>query len=67
MNLNEMDIEAFLNIRDWFMDAIIAKGGKIVDSGMGAGKADLGVELEGHRFSVQIRPRLASVPRSHRP
>ena len=56
--LDEMDVEACLNIRDWFEAAITAKGGEIVDSGMGAGKADLGVELEGHEYSVSIRPRI---------
>ena len=57
MSLKDMDIEAFLNMRDWFQDAISAKGGKIIDTGMGMGRADLGVELDGCEFSVQIRPR----------
>lgn len=57
-NLDEMDIEAFLNIRDWFAAAITTKGGKIIDSGMGAGKADLSVELEGHEYGVSIVPRI---------
>ncbi len=55
--LNEMDIEAFLNMRDWFEVAIENHGGKIIDGGMGVGRADIGVELEGVEFSVQIRPR----------
>lgn len=58
-SLQDMDIEAFLNIRDWFMAAITEHGGKIVDTGMGVGKADLGVELEGYEYSLSIRPRIA--------
>jgi len=58
ITLDEMDIEAFLNIRDWFENAITKKGGKIIDAGMGCGRADLGVELEGHEYSVSIRPRI---------
>ena len=55
--LSEMNVEAFLNMRDWFVAAIENHGGKIIDTGMGAGKADLGVELDGCEFNVQIRPR----------
>jgi len=59
--LDSMDIEAFLNMRDWFERAIENHGGKIIDGGMGAGRADIGVELDGVEFSVQIRPRPARV------
>jgi len=55
--LEEMDVEAFMNIRDWVQEAIEAKGGEITDSGMGAGRADLGFELEGCIFSLHIIPR----------
>ncbi len=55
--LNEMDIEAFLNMRDWFETAITKHGGKVIDGGMGVGRADIGVELDGCEFSLQIRPR----------
>lgn len=57
MSLKDMDIEAFLNMRDWFQDAITAKGGKIIDTGMGAGRADIGIEIEGYEYGVQIIPR----------
>ena len=60
--LGEMDIDAFLNMRDWFQSAIEKYGGEIIDSGMGSGRADLGVELDGCEFSVQIRPRPIAVP-----
>ncbi len=59
--LSKMDIEAFLNMRDWFETAITNHGGKIIDGGMGVGKADIGVELDGCEFSVQIRPRSVTV------
>lgn len=55
--LDEMDLEAFLNIRDWMEDAIKSKGGVITDAGIGMGKADLGFELDGAPFGVQIKPR----------
>ncbi len=55
--LDEMDIEAFLNMRDWFEAAIEKHGGKVIDGGMGFGRADIGVELDGVKFGVQIRPR----------
>ena len=55
--LSEMDITAFLNMRDWFEAAITNHGGKIIDGGMGGGRADIGVELDGCEFSLQIRPR----------
>ncbi|KKK67480.1 hypothetical protein LCGC14_2953680, partial [marine sediment metagenome] len=29
----------------------------LIDGGMGVGRADIGVELDGVEFSVQIRPR----------
>ena len=58
MGLRDLDIEAFLNMRDWFQDAITTKGGKIIDTGMGGGRADLGVEIDGYEYGVQIIPRM---------
>ena len=55
--LDEIDTYAFLNMRDWFEAAIENHGGKLIDGGMGVGRADIGVELDGVEFSVQIRPR----------
>ena len=63
--LSEMDIEAFLNMRDWFEAAITNHGGKIIDGGMGVGRADIGVELDGVEFGVQIRPRPIRVSTGH--
>ena len=55
--LKDMDIEAFMNLRDWLVAAITDKGGEVIDSGMGAGRADIGMELEGYEYSVSIKPR----------
>lgn len=52
------DPETLLNSRDWLEAAIIAKGAKIVDSGIGAGGADLGFVLDGCEFGISLRPRL---------
>ena len=56
--LDEMDIEAFFNIRDWVQKALEAKGAKITDAGIGMGAADLGFELNGAPFGLSIKPRL---------
>lgn len=56
--LSEMDVTAFLNMRTWFEDAIKAKGGKITDGGIGLGRADIGVDIDGCGYSVSIRPRM---------
>lgn len=55
--LEEMDIEAFMNIRNWLKNALTTQGAEITDAGMGMGRADLGFKLEGAQFSVSIRPR----------
>lgn len=47
-----------LNSRDWLEAAIVAKGARIIDSGCGAGQADLGFILEGCEFCVSLSPRL---------
>lgn len=41
-----MDIEAFLNIRDWVESVLETKGAKITDGGIGVGRADIGVLIE---------------------
>lgn len=53
------DVESMLNMRNWLEEAIKAKGAKVTDAGMGMGAADLGFILEGHRFSLVIRPRIS--------
>lgn len=50
------DVETLLNSRAWLQKAIEAKGAHIDGGGCGCGQADLSFELEGHRFSVSIRP-----------
>ena len=55
--LEEMDLEAFLNIRDWLEKALVDNGAIITDGGMGMGKADVGILLEEMPFSISIKPR----------
>jgi hypothetical protein len=55
--LDEMDVTAFMNVRDWVEDALKAKGGEITDAGIGMGQADLGVRIDGMPFGISIRPR----------
>lgn len=58
--LEEMDVEAFFNMREWLREAIEAKGAEITDQGIGMGKADIGFELDGAPFFLTIRPRRKS-------
>lgn len=55
--LEEMDVEAFFNMREWLREAIEAKGAEITDQGIGMGKADIGFELGGVPFFLTLRPR----------
>ena len=52
----DMDVEAFINMRDWLEKALTAHGAKVDGSGIGAGRADISIELDGCRFNVAIRP-----------
>ena len=54
--LASMDVEAFLNMRDWLQSAIEAKGAKMDGAGIGCGQADISFALDGCRYSVSIRP-----------
>ena len=54
----DMDIDAFLNARDWLEKALQEKGAKLTDGGIGAGRVDIGFTLLGMPFSIQLRPRL---------
>lgn len=56
--LDEMDLAAFLNMRDWLTSAVEAKGAKSVGGGVGLGQADIDIELEGCRYNISIRPLL---------
>lgn len=53
------DAEALFNLRDWLRAACEAKGAHIGGAGIcliGAGEADIDIELEGRRFNIVIRP-----------
>ncbi len=56
-SLCDMDIEAFLNLREWVESALQAQGAKITDTGMGFGVADIGISIDGMPFSIQLKPR----------
>ena len=56
-NLCEMDVEAFLNMREWLINALEAKGALITDTGIGMGEADVGIKLLGMPYSISIKPR----------
>jgi len=54
---DEMDVEAFMNMRDWLQAALEAAGAKKDNgAGIGFGQADIDIELDGARFNVSIRP-----------
>lgn len=55
-SLDEMDVEAFLNVRTWLKDALESKGATFDGGGIGMGRADIDITLEGHRYNVAIRP-----------
>ncbi len=59
-NLGDMDGEAFMNARDWLEKALVAAGATVTDGGMGAGRADVGISLEGMPYGVSIQPRPVS-------
>jgi hypothetical protein len=54
--LEAMDVETFLNIRDWVQRACEAQGAKMVGAGIGFGQADLDIEIEGHLYNISIKP-----------
>lgn len=55
-SLDEMDVEAFSNIREWLTKAVEAAGAVRDAGGIGMGQADIDVELEGARYNITIRP-----------
>lgn len=61
-HLDEMDVEAFLNAREWLEKALVSAGAIVTDAGVGGGRADVGIMLNGAPFSVQLKPRLMRVP-----
>jgi hypothetical protein len=54
--LDEMDLSAFFNMRDWLTEALEAKGAKRIGGGIGLGQADIDIDLDGYRYNVSIRP-----------
>lgn len=54
--LDEMDVPAFFNMRDWLQKAVEAKGAKMVGGGIGMGQADIDIELDGCKFNISIKP-----------
>jgi hypothetical protein len=53
----DMDVEAFLNIRDWLEQAVKDAGAEVTDGGIGMGQADIGVSVEGMPYGISIKPR----------
>lgn len=56
--LDEMDVEAFFNIREWLRGALQEAGAKIEGGGVGMGQADLDFSIDGAPFNVSVRPRV---------
>lgn len=54
--LPEMDVEAFLNLRDWLRSVIESGGTKITGTSLGCGQASLDIELDGMPYRVSIQP-----------
>lgn len=54
--LDQMDTEAFFNMREWLQKACEAAGGKMTGGGIGMGQADIDIELEGCRYNISIKP-----------
>ncbi len=55
--LPEMDLEAFMNIRDWLDKALTDAGAEITYGGIGVGRADTAFNLDGMPYEVSIRPK----------
>ena len=56
-SVSSMDTEAFLNLRDWLLGAIEAKGAVMDGAGIGFGQADIDFTLDGMDYNVSIKPR----------
>jgi hypothetical protein len=57
---DDMDVEAFMNLRNWLEKCLI-KGGATIDGwGIGYGQTDVeievDIEMECHRYTVSIKP-----------
>lgn len=54
--LDEMDTEAFFNLREWLSKAVEAKGAEVTGAGIGGGQADIDIKLEGFQYNISIKP-----------
>lgn len=50
------DPESLMNSRDWLEKTIIAGGAKVHGMGIGMGRADLSIELEGWEYTITMKP-----------
>jgi len=57
----KLDLDSLFNVREWFRDAVEAKGAKVTGAGIGVkgslGMADIDVEIDGYTFNLEITPR----------
>lgn len=57
----KLDLDSLFNVRQWFRDAVEAKGARVTGAGIGVkgalGMADIDVEIDGFRFNLEITPR----------
>jgi hypothetical protein len=65
-SLEEMDVEAFFNMRDWLQKACEAQGAKMVGGGVGMGQADIDIELDGCRYNISIKPVTSGIRNSEK-
>ncbi len=54
--LQDMDVEAFLNMRKWLEEAVTAKGARLTGGGIGMGQADIQISLDGCDYWISIKP-----------
>lgn len=54
--IEDMDGEAFFNMREWLSKALVAAGAKVTGGGIGFGRADLDIAHDGALFNVAIVP-----------
>lgn len=54
--LQDMDVEAFFNMRGWLQKAVEAQGAKMTGGGVGMGQADIDIELDGCAYNISIKP-----------
>ena len=63
-SFEKLDLESLFNVRQWFRDAVEAKGAKVTGAGIGIkgnlGMADIDVEIDGYLFNLEITPRARS-------